>query len=129
MCADFPVDKSEAVAALLAIPFDTEPHPASRLVKTLLQGGHFSRAAGSVVKAPRWDAIAFARKLGRERAQALGTFVLAELCERIREEGTDAEQRELAISFDKKELKRIEASGEKGSAVLLEKVAALKAGL
>ncbi|KZV94457.1 ARM repeat-containing protein [Exidia glandulosa HHB12029] len=125
-------DKSAAIDALLAIPLDAPaegPHPAARLFKTLLQGGHFSRASNSVVKSPRWDAIGFARKLGRDRARQLGAFVLAELCERVREDGTDQEQRDLAISFDKAECKRIEASGEKGSAVLLEKVMALKAGV
>lgn len=130
--AEAATDKSAAVDALLAIPLPTEPaepHPAARLFKTLLQGGHFARAAGAVARAPRWDALAFARKLGVERARALGAFVLAELCERVREDGSGAEQRALAGSFDAAELKRIEASGEKGSAVLLEKVVALKAGL
>ncbi|EJD45619.1 ARM repeat-containing protein [Auricularia subglabra TFB-10046 SS5] len=125
-------DKAKAVDAVLKS--GTEPD-AARVFKTLLQGGHFSRAEGRVVKADaaRWSPIDFARKLGRDCAKALGAFVLAEYVERIREDGTDAEQRALAATFGEPELKEIESEAKngdlKGGVVLLEKITALKASV
>jgi len=70
--------------------------------------------------------MTFARSLNKERAEELGMFVLAELCERVRIEGSASERKALIAQFDKKEVDRIAESGEKGAAVLVEKVKLLK---
>ncbi|KAA1477859.1 ARM repeat-containing protein [Dentipellis sp. KUC8613] len=140
-------DKTEAMDALLA-PL-AEPYPSSdptkphsidlphtaRMYKTLLQGGHFSQASRKVESAPRFDAAAFAaafvRIVGRERtlqiARGGGAFVVAELLERVKEQGSG--QTKAEVKKWVKELGKDKAEGEgvKGWNVLMEKVEALRA--
>ena len=136
-------DKTEAADALLASlksPYPSEdatrPHPidlphTSRMFKTLLQGGHFSRETQSVVPVPTFSASAFAsafmRQVGRELTLKMatdnGAFVVAELCERIRAEGTDEEREALKAWFS--DIKAIEWCAAKGKTVLLASIANL----
>ncbi|TFY55210.1 hypothetical protein EVG20_g9404, partial [Dentipellis fragilis] len=138
-------DKPEAMDALLAPlaePYPSEdptkphsidlPHTA-RMCKTLLQGGHFSQASRKVESAPRFDASAFAaafvRIVGRERtlqiARGGGAFVVAELLERVKEQGSG--QTKAEVKKWVKELGKDSAEGEgvKGWNVLMEKVECL----
>ena len=108
------------------------PHT-SRMYKTFLQGGHFSHETKSISPSPSFSASAFAstflRVVGREMtlqiAKGNGAFVVAELCERIRVEGTDDERATLKTWFGEGALKDIEESDAKGKRVLLEKVSML----
>ncbi|THH10377.1 hypothetical protein EW146_g8387 [Bondarzewia mesenterica] len=108
------------------------PHT-SRLIKTLLQGGHFSHATRAVERAPRFSSKAFAemfmRVVGRDATLAMargpGAFVVAELLERVKAEGSDDAREELknwVSDIDG------EASGDgvRGWGVLMDKVRALK---
>jgi pumilio family protein 6 len=113
------------MAALRAVP-DVPVDPAARVFKTLLQGGYYSRAANAVEPASRWSAMTFANTVTTERAESLGPFVLAELCERIRLEGEETDRVDLAAQFGEKRLTRLKESGVKGLAVLMEKVELLK---
>ncbi|KAJ6535965.1 armadillo-type protein [Mycena vulgaris] len=105
-------DKTAASQTLLravsaAYPCDDHsPHPidlphSSRLYKTLLQGGHFNRAAAGVEKASGWGARAFAEQfmdaVGKEvcvvmctAGECNGAFVIAELCEALQGDGCAA---------------------------------------
>lgn len=128
---------SETLLRALAAPYPGAEHPialphASRLYKTLLQGGHFDHAARAVARAPRWDALAFARAfvriVGAETTRAMarddGAFVVAVLCERALE---DADLRkELKSWFDGAVRKELEKDKDRrGRAVLLEQIAKL----
>ncbi|KAJ7198843.1 armadillo-type protein [Mycena pura] len=111
------------------------PH-SSRMYKTLLQGGHFSRATDAIERASGWDACAFAQRfvdtVGREVCIAMctqgecnGAFVVAELCAAVMGEGGEAARETLKKWFDAEAVKRIEAGNAKGTNVLLGKIAAL----
>ncbi|KAH7106506.1 ARM repeat-containing protein [Auriculariales sp. MPI-PUGE-AT-0066] len=121
-------DKEAAIAAVIAVE-DLPTDPAARIFKTLLQGGHYSRTANAVEASSRWSPMTFARALNHERAGSLGLFVLAELCERVRLEGSDAERKELSSQLNAKEVARIVKSGEKGASVLEEKAKLLNSSL
>lgn len=141
----FRVDKSEAMEALLtplsaSYPATDEAKPhaidvphTSRVYKTLLQGGHFSQQTKTVVLAPSFSPSAFAsawiKTVGREStvamAQGGGAFVVAALCERVKEEGTEDEKAELRRWFSKKLKKDIRESQVKGKDFLLATVDAL----
>lgn len=79
------------------------PH-SCRLYKTLLQGGHYSQQTKGVVRAPAecFTPSAFAstwvKVVGKDDTRAIalggGAFVVAALCERIKEDG-NAEEKKL----------------------------------
>ncbi|KAJ7661236.1 puf family RNA-binding protein [Mycena rosella] len=120
---------------------DQAPHPidlphSSRLYKTLLQGGHFNRAAAEVETAAAWDARAFAAQfmdtVGREVCVAMctkgecnGAFVVAELCEALKGDEGAAGRKTLEGWFGPAVVKEIENGEAKGRKILLEKIAAL----
>ncbi|KAJ7139088.1 puf family RNA-binding protein [Mycena epipterygia] len=120
---------------------DHSPHPidlphSSRLYKTLLQGGHFNRAAAGVEKASAWNASAFAEKfvetVGKEvcvamctKGEANGAFVIAELCEALKGDDGKSSRKTLKGWFGAAVVKEIENGEAKGKKILLEKIAAL----
>lgn len=139
-------DKSMASQALLTplssqYPSDTDSHDAhpidiphtSRLYKTLLQGGHYSMAAQSLSRSPSFDAGAFAlgfvKAAGQENIVKMslggGGFVVAELCERLRQEGDSMTRNKVASWFEVKVRLELEKSVIKGKDVLLAKLSAL----
>jgi pumilio homology domain family member 6 len=103
------------------------------MYKCLLQGGHFSAATRSIARSdsfsPAAFASAFVKIVGREvtvgMAKGNGAFVVAELCERLREEGAVEERECVKGWFGADELNQIEDGDGKGSRVLLEKVRVL----
>lgn len=142
---DVPTDKSPAMKALadaLASPYPSEdperphlidlPHT-SRMYKALLQGGHFSHSEQAVVRSPAFSpsefASVFLSAVGRGTtiaiAQGDGTFVVAELLERIRDEGSEAEKTLVRGWFDDAFVARMRDSEAKGKNVLEEKIKAL----
>lgn len=108
------------------------PHT-SRLFKTLIQGGHYDRAASGISSAPSFSPGDFAKQFmtaaGEDNlvkmAKGNGTFVVAELVERIRIEGDGGEKTELSKWLSKKVRTEIEESKGKGSDVLLGRLKAL----
>jgi pumilio family protein 6 len=138
-------DKSLAMKALaeaLAPRYPSEdparPHPidlphTSRMYKSLLQGGHFSHSTKAVVRtstfSPSEFASIFLSAVGRDTtlsiAQGDGAFVVAELLERIREEGSDEEKKKVRKWFDDAFVARVKDSEVKGKNVLVEKIQAL----
>lgn len=138
-------DKSSAMKALaeaLASPYPSEdparPHPmdlphTSRMYKSLLQGGHFSHSEHSVVRSPAFLPLEFASVflsiVGRDTtiaiAQGDGAFVVAELLERIREEGSDEQKTKVRGWFDDSFIARMKDGEAKGKNVLVEKIKAL----
>ena len=130
----------ETLLRPLASPYPSEdpstPHPidlphTSRLIKNLLQGGHFSHTTRTVEKSSRFSANSFAemfvRLVGKETTLAMakgsGAFVVAELVERVSAEGSDETKKEL-----KEWVKHIGSAGDevKGWGILMENVEALK---
>ena len=104
------------------------PH-ASRLYKTLLQGGHFNHATKEVELTETWSPAYFARKfvelVGQEVTVAMargeGAFVVAALCEQLAKDNDGAAEREVVTRwFTKGVRKEIADANGKGSAVLLE---------
>ena len=143
--SDTRIDKSSAMKALaeaLASPYPSDnparPHlidlsHASRMYKSLLQGGHFSHAGNTVVRSPAFSpsdfALVFLSVVGKDMtiaiAQGEGAFVAAELLERIREEGSEEQKKNIREWFDDAFVARLKASEAKGKNVLLEKIKAL----
>lgn len=131
-----------ALAEALASPYPSEdpirphlidlPHT-SRMYKSLLQGGHFSRPEQSVVRSPTFSPSEFAslflsvvrRDTTISIAQGDGAFVVAELLERIREEGSDEQKTKVRSWFDDSFVAQMEDSEAKGKNVLVEKIKAL----
>ncbi|KAG8998549.1 pumilio domain member 6 [Tulasnella sp. JGI-2019a] len=146
-------DKTDAMTALLeplsSLPYpfthgddDAQKHPidiphTSRLYKTLIQGGHFSRQDNAVVPAPNYSAIAFARAfveaVGEAKLIAMAThdnaaFVITELIQRILSDGTDYEKKEVKRYFSGKALRNTIWEGDaKGKESLLGKLKELEA--
>ncbi|KAF9235950.1 armadillo-type protein [Melanogaster broomeanus] len=138
-------DKSSALKALaeaLASPYPSEdparPHPidlphTSRMYKSLLQGGHFSHSTKAVVHTPAFSpsefASVFLSTVGRDTtlsiAQGDGAFVVAELLQRISEEGSDQEKNTVRDWFDDVFVARVMDSEVKGKNLLIEKIKAL----
>ncbi|KIM72847.1 hypothetical protein PILCRDRAFT_829556 [Piloderma croceum F 1598] len=138
-------DKSVATEALLqplTSPYPSSdpstPHPidlphTSRLYKTLLQGGHFSHTTHTVTRSPSFSPSAFASAfitiVGEERTVALargdGAFVVAELLERMIEEGSDSEKEAVKGWFKGGVISDLKGGEGKGRKVLLEKIAKL----
>ncbi|KIJ64088.1 hypothetical protein HYDPIDRAFT_91143 [Hydnomerulius pinastri MD-312] len=143
LCAEG--DKSAAMKALvesLVGPYPSEdpsqPHPidlphTSRMHKGLLQGGHFSHSTKSVERTSTFSplelASVFLSTVGKDTTRAIaegdGAFVVAELLERIREEGSDEEKKKVKGWFDDAFVARIKDSEVKGKNVLIEKIQAL----
>ena len=143
--ADTLTDKSSAMKALaeaLASPYpsedDARPHlidlpHASRMYKSLLQGGHFSHSEQTVVRAPSFSPSEFASvflSIVGERttiaiSQGDGAFVVAELLERIREDGSDEQRKTVRGWFDDAVVARLRDSEAKGKHVLVDKIKAL----
>lgn len=120
------------------------PH-ASRLVKTLVQGGHFDKKTSSISLAPSWSSSsssaaavspriafikAFVSEVDREdmvrMASSNGAFIIAELISATKElEDLKAEREVLKGYFDADAVKTIGSSRPKGMDLLLERVKAL----
>jgi pumilio family protein 6 len=132
----------DALLLLLASAYPSEnptaPHPidlphTSRLYKTLLQGGHFSRTTHSITRSPSFSPSAFAsafiRIVGEGTTVAMakgdGAFVVAELLERVSEDGSESEKGVVRDWFKGEVEKKLEDGDGKGRKVLLEKVAKL----
>jgi pumilio family protein 6 len=135
-------DKTPAMDALLAplaapypSPDESAPHPlarahVARLHKTLLQGGHFSQAAGAVDVSPHFSASAYAgawaASVGREVTLAAGAgegaFVVAALCARLARDGPPGARKEVAGWFEDGGRERVSAWEGRGKAVLEEAV-------
>lgn len=143
--ADVLTDKSSAMIALaeaLASPYPSEdparphlidlPHT-SRMYKSLLQGGHFSHSERSVLRSPAFSPSEFASEflsiVRRDTtiaiAQGDGAFVVAELLERIREEGNDEQKTKVKGWFDDSFVAQLKDGEAKGKSVLVEKIKAL----
>jgi pumilio family protein 6 len=93
----------------------------ARLVKTLIQGGHYSRAASGIEVAPSWPARDFVHAflLGSGN----GAFVVAELITRVVNDEEALEERVyLKAVFDEKIVNEIQAKKPKGLDVLLEQL-------
>ncbi|KAF6752057.1 armadillo-type protein [Ephemerocybe angulata] len=145
-------DKSGAISTLLTAissPYPsldkTTPHPidlahSSRLYKTLLQGGHFSRKTESIEPVQDWDATSFAVNFATllsadvitsfcVKGDRNGTFVVAELCEALVKGSESSEEakeaREKVKGSFKRVKKDIEGGEARGKNILLEKLAAL----
>ena len=139
------IDKSAAIEALLnplASPYPSSdpsmPHPidlphTSRLYKTLLQGGHFSHTTHKITLSPHFSASAFAsafiRIVGEEMTVAIaggdGAFVVAELLQRVSEEGSESEKSAVKGWFGGDVRRNLQNGKGKGRKVLLEKVTKL----
>ncbi|EGO22720.1 hypothetical protein SERLADRAFT_356787 [Serpula lacrymans var. lacrymans S7.9] len=138
-------DKSSASTALLNALSSTypsedpsKPHPidlphTSRMYKTLLQGGHFSHTTKSISLCPAFSPSAFAsaflKVVGQDvtvsMAKGDGAFVIAELLERVQQEGRKGEKSTVKGWFNHDVTSSIENSDGKGKNVLLGKIAAL----
>lgn len=147
ICFSGGIDKSSATTALLRLlspPYPSSdpsaPHiidipPASRLYKTLLQGGHFSHSTHSIQRpsASTFSPIEFARTwlkdVGKEKTRAIasgdGAFVVAALCERVKEEGSTEDKKTLKGWFGKDFKRGLECEEGRGRKVLLEVIEAL----
>lgn len=138
-------DKTAAMNALLqplttTYPSEdpTAPHPidlphTSRLYKTLLQGGHFSHTTHTVTRSPSFSPSAFASAfisiVGKNSTVAMaggdGAFLVAELIERVSEEGSGEEKALVKGWFGKSVQDTLESEEKKGRAILLGKIAKL----
>jgi pumilio family protein 6 len=111
-------------------PFPIDLPHTSRMYKTLLQGGHFSREDNCIVPSSSFSASSFAsaflKTVGRETtveiAKGNGAFLVAELCGRILEEGSVGEKNTLNNWFGNAVKNDIFESQGKGRKVLLEKL-------
>ncbi|KAH0828555.1 armadillo-type protein [Lanmaoa asiatica] len=132
----------KTLAEALASPYPSEDparlHPidlphTSRMYKSLLQGGHFSHSERSVLRSPMFSPSEFASEflstVGRDTtiaiAQGDGAFVVAELLERIRDEGSDEQRMRVRGWFNDSFVARMKDSDAKGRHVLVEKIKAL----
>ncbi|EPQ51495.1 ARM repeat-containing protein [Gloeophyllum trabeum ATCC 11539] len=137
-------DKTGAMESLLkavASPYPGKPdlpHPidlphTARVYKNLLQGGHFDHTTLSVSRSPSFSSSVFAEKfvqiVGKDVTLAMakgnGAFVVAELLERVKAEGSDELRKEVRAWFSGQVKKEIEGADMKGKKVLLEKIDAL----
>lgn len=130
---------SEVILSCLAAPYPSSqeqtPHPidfphTSRLIKTLLQGGHFSQSTKSVVPCHAFSAsdfaAAFMKIVGRDTTTAIasgdGAFVIVELLERVASEGSEEDKSLLRQWFDENTRNQIEQGDMKGKQLLLQKL-------
>ena len=138
------LDKSAASKTLLDAIATTYPSPdranphlislahASRLYKTLLQGGPFSHATNTVVRSPSFAPADFAQQfveiVGKEHTLEMakddGAFIVAVLCERAAE--SEQLKKILKKWFTSGVVKELEAEKDKrGRKMLLEQIATL----
>lgn len=124
----------EALTAPYPSPDVMSPHlislpHASRLYKTLLQGGHYNHKTNEVESPESWSAAHFAKRfvkvVGQETTIAIargdGAFVVAALCEQLtKDQDSIAEQKAISQWFTKTVRKEIADANGKGSTVLLE---------
>ncbi|KAF5346526.1 hypothetical protein D9756_010027 [Leucocoprinus leucothites] len=143
-------DKTNAMKTLLdslAAPYPSSdasaPHAidlawTSRIYKTLLQGGHFSKKTQTVEPTGNWDASQFATSFTDTVPQNVvvamctegernGCFIVATLCETLVKGGDEkkSERQKVKSWFEEKERKMIREGGGRGKDLLLEKLALL----
>lgn len=131
------IDKTQAINALLSMlsvdPSIISIGHISRLYKILLQGGHFSLSTQGIIRSPAFAPEVFASQFLmhvpeekiQEMAKGDGAFVIAELIERVREEGNDEDRVRLGEIFGKageKVRKQVECSQPRGWEVLVNKL-------
>lgn len=102
---------------------------ASRLYKTLIQGGYYDKKLKRTERAehaPKGVARAFMHAAGKDNTVAMalgeGTFIVAELMDKLKEEGHDEELKELRSWFGKDVRGTLSKGDVRGSAVLLERL-------
>lgn len=143
-----PLDRTESIQALVSLltPRYPTPHPSngdlthvidfphsSRLIKLLIQGGHYNKHTSSIDPAPNWPSETFVdeivKRVSEQSLQRMaygnGTFVLAELVGKIlSDEGKLGEQRVFLKKsvFDDEAIKAIKDGKPKGWEVLMEKI-------
>ena len=142
--ADHLPDKTSATKTLLdaiAIPYPSSdpsnPHLidcswASRMYKTLLQGGHFNKKTQSVELTESWDAFKFSSLFVDivpqmtviamcTEGEKNGGFVIATLCETlVKKDDQTAERRKVKSWFGEKEKVAIKEGNGRGQLLLLE---------
>ena len=156
----FGIDRTSSINALVSLLSRTYPTPvpsngelmhlidiphASRLIKTLVQGGHFDKKTSAISLAPSWSTSttdqppprvafikAFVSEIDEEdmlkMACASGAFVIAELISATTKELGEQlkEEREVLKGyFGAEAVKKITSARPKGMDVLLERVKAL----
>ncbi|TIA71756.1 hypothetical protein E3P91_02342 [Wallemia ichthyophaga] len=126
-------DKSRALDALAGL-IETSNDvldftPASRVYKTLLQGGKFDKNEKKVVVTDPELSKQSAEKLWKaiqshavKLAKSSGTFIIAELVEAVIANGLDSIKEEIVNEFDGPQRDEIKHSEAKGNGVLLEKL-------
>ncbi|KAF8326826.1 armadillo-type protein [Cantharellus anzutake] len=161
LCAEG--DKSKATDALIDLvskPYPTPPSlrkegelthlvdipHSSRVLKILIQGGHFNKSENCVVPAPSWDASVFANRFvqscnkdvkdeetGKEMNQIArmavgnGVFVVTELIRCIRQGGNEDARKILTGVFGDSFVQIVKSgSGGRGREALLQEVSALR---
>jgi pumilio family protein 6 len=109
------------------------PHPVdlphmSRMYKALLQGGHYDHSSNELSRSAMFSASTFASSFIKSVGQDIivsiangdGTFVEAEPCERIGQEGSEAAEKTLKSWFTRTQTRRCEGEectiGETGYA-------------
>jgi len=138
-------DKTAAMNALLdplmaeypsrdpAVPHPIDLPHTSRMYKTLLQGGHFSHSDHTITRSPAFSPLEFAKtfiKVVGERstismAGGDGAFLVAELLERVNEEGDDHQKGLLKSWFKEDVQNMLKSEDRKGRSLLLGKIAKL----
>lgn len=139
----------EAILKPLQAPYPgtaNSKHPVehahtARMIKTLLQGGHWSHAAKLIERSELFDAGVFAgafvRIVGCENtdeegsritamAQGDGSFVIAELCTRIATEGSEVDKRKLRGWFTEDVVDALRVGEGRGVKTLLQSIEILK---
>lgn len=108
------------------------------MIKTLLQGGHWSNAAKKVEISKSFDATGFAsdfiRIVGSDgegtrlvaMASGEGAFVIAELCARVALEGIKADKDMLRGWFDGDMVKALKEEEGRGIGALLKSLETLR---
>ncbi|KLO06152.1 ARM repeat-containing protein [Schizopora paradoxa] len=131
----------ENLVRMLSAPYpsedDTKPHiidipHSSRAVKTILQGGHFSKQTKAVVPSTSFSPISLVKlwiqTVGKENTQAMakagGAFVVATLCDRVRDDGDAKMKKELKGWFDDRFIAQV-GDDVRGKSVLLESIRSL----
>jgi len=136
------VDKKGAIRTLLKalLPSEVEEDsvidlpPASRLYKTLLQGGHYNRSTKSVERVPSsvWDGtefgVWFVDLVGRDGTVGMcvgngnGAFVVVELVEALNRREGEVAGKTVKGWFGNEVVLEIEKGEAKGKQVLLDKL-------
>jgi pumilio family protein 6 len=111
------------------------------MIKTLLQGGHWSHAANQIERSESFDARAFASAFVRivgcdgtdeegsritAMAQGDGSFVIAELCTRITAEGSEEDKEKLRGWFGNDVIDNLQTREGRGVKTLIQSIKNLK---